>query len=198
MKKIFLFVALAISMNMSYAVSSNDVHGVGFDSLSEQDKLAIMKEIADKAPNGSPGVLAKAVDNVTNPEKVSQWVQLGADIGKGLAGAAKEVGVAANEFVNTPVGKWVAFLIIWHFMGSMAVHVGGGILILLVSITGIWFYTKKSQQVVMTYDKDKTDILGRSKLVSITREGLREEDRVAIIISGVIMILLWAVITFSW
>ena len=87
-------------------ISVHDAAQAGFDKLSETEKAAIVQQIAEKNSNNAP-----IVGNIT-PEKLDQFAQTGANIGKGLATAAKEIGVAVNEFVQTPVGILTVGLIV--------------------------------------------------------------------------------------
>ena len=95
-----------------------------------------------------------AVSTIANadPEKVDQWVNIGSNIGKGLAGAAKELGVQINEFSDTKVGQLTVFLIVWHIMGNMIYHFIGGILVWIIGFLAIWFIRAKVAQPVMNDD----------------------------------------------
>lgn len=58
------------------------------------------------------------------PEKLvdaaAKWAELGKSIGIGVVSAARELGVAANEFAQTDVGKVTVAVIVWKFMGQDA------------------------------------------------------------------------------
>lgn len=186
MKYIICLVLLLMS-TVTFAVDSRDVNGVGFDKLSESDKLGVMKTIAEKAQS-----------TMSTPEKVSAWVKVGTDIGAGLAGAARELGVQANEFVKTPVGEWVAFLIIWHFMGSMVVHVMAGGILLIVGIFTIRWYYRIICGVEIKYDPVRTDIFGRAILISKRYPAIDSEYFPMIWGSAFLLLLAVGTVTFSW
>ena len=108
MKFIIATFFMLFSVLAQAQISIHDAGRAGFDKLSETEKAAIIQQIAEKNSNNVP-----IVGNIT-PEKLDQFAQTGANIGKGLAAAAKEIGVAVNEFVQTPVGILTVGLIAWQ------------------------------------------------------------------------------------
>ena len=52
------------------------------------------------------------------PSQLNEWAELGKNIGQGLVGAAKEMGVAANDFAKTTLGQFVIFMLVWQFFGK--------------------------------------------------------------------------------
>lgn len=71
------------------------------------------------------------------PDNVNEWTRAGQQFGQMLGGAAKEVGMAVNDFVKTPVGKMTAALIIWHYMGNSIIHFVMALIVLFVGIAAI-------------------------------------------------------------
>ena len=94
-------------------VTAQNVVAAGFDKLSESAKLELIKQIEKQA---SP--LAPIANLVPTPEKVDEWSEVGTKVARGLASAAKEAGVAVNEFSKTPVGMITSGIIIWKIMGK--------------------------------------------------------------------------------
>lgn len=82
---------------------------------------------------------ASGAGDVNNAKRVKEWVDIGTQIGSGIASTARELGVAANDFVKTPVGKMTAAIIVWHFMGSSIIHIAFGMTWLLV-VGSIWYF----------------------------------------------------------
>lgn len=128
----------------SYAISSDAVTSAGYSSLNAVDQAEVLKLVAEKAQAQKNGAgidingLAK-----TSPEKINQWVEVGSNIGKGLAGAAKELGVEVNNFATTPMGQLTVLLIIWHIMGATLIHFFGAFIVWIVGFVGIWFIRNK-------------------------------------------------------
>lgn len=72
-------------------------------------------------------------------EEVSAWGDMGTNVGRALVGAAKEVGVAANEFANTNLGKVVTLIIVFKLIGATLIKLLVGGVIMAVSIgLGVW------------------------------------------------------------
>lgn len=162
MKQLFLgfFLVLAMAISIpSFAISSDAVNQAGFSKLSPTQQAKVISDIAQAADDTT------TVSKIDTVDKVSKWVQVGTELGKGLAGAAKELGVAANEFITTPVGQMVALLIIWHFMGGTVVHVIGGILVWVVGYAFTYFIVRRHQTLDISYDKE-------GKVTNKHREGL--------------------------
>jgi hypothetical protein len=90
------------------------------------------------AANEMSGSSVKNISAGTR-EELTAWGQLGQDLGKGLVSAAKEVGVAASEFSQTPLGKIVTFILVFKLIGADILGVLIGIPIM---IAGIYFGVK--------------------------------------------------------
>jgi hypothetical protein len=144
--KIIMVLALALNLN---ALTSEDVSRAGFDKLSDAQKIEIMQQVNQKA---------NTVVTTTTATKVNEWVNVGTNIGKGLAGAAKEVGVAVNDFAKTDVGQLTMYLIVWNIMGSAIVHIIGGLMIWFIGLIFIIFYYSKART-KSEYKKDGQQII---------------------------------------
>ena len=67
-------------------------------------------------------------------ETVKEYVAVGKMIGEAFASCAKEIGVAVNDFVQTPVGKITGFLIVYKIIGRDILHFAVGFLFLCTFI----------------------------------------------------------------
>lgn len=72
----------------------------------------------------------KAIRAKESPAAASarEWVAIGNGLGEGLAATAQKLGVVANDFAKSPVGKMAMFLIIWNYMGNDILGIVSGIL----------------------------------------------------------------------
>lgn len=75
-------------------------------------------------------------------QKVNEWVQVGQGVGAGLASAARELGIVANEFARTPVGQITIALIIFKVAGGDLIQLLCGTL-WFIALGSIWFYFYK-------------------------------------------------------
>ena len=136
MKKFLMIAAMAFA---SLAATAQTVDTSG---LTQQQ----IQELAAKAAEmKQPTNISAAVR-----QEAEAWGELGANMGKAVVGAAREVGVAANEFAQTPLGKVVVFLTIYKIAGNDLLGVLFGSITLLVgTILAIWvaktkaFYTRE-------------------------------------------------------
>lgn len=78
---------------------------------------------------------------------VQAWAEAGAQLGAALANAAKELGVAANDFVKTPVGIMTAGIIIYKYVGKdlirFGVYIVGGIVYFIVYMILWWILVRR-------------------------------------------------------
>lgn len=153
MKKFFAAILMMVSISAWAGNTSDAVNSAGFSKLSEAEKAEVIKMVADKASQ-------KDVMPTMTEDKVEKWVKIGSNIGQGLAGAAKEVGVAVNDFATTPVGQLTMLLIVWHMIGAQLIHVLGGILIWVVGIAIIRHMVARAYPSKITYSKEVKNIFG--------------------------------------
>ena len=120
MKKVGAAV-LVLTLLLPGVVSAQGV--IDERGLTEEQKhqLALQAEQMKKQ-NESGAIDPSAID----PQKLNEWVDLGENIGVAVAATAKELGVAADEFLNTRTGQITVVLIVWKVMGEDIVGIIGG------------------------------------------------------------------------
>jgi hypothetical protein len=153
MKKILLSMLLAVSF--VGVVHADDVTQVRTNvNLSDAQKAELAATAAKMAQDNANNVVA-GVPSAGKVEVVKQWVDIGTAIGSGLAASAKELGIAANEFAQTPVGRFTVFLIAWHFIGNTLLHVFFALLWFFV-VGGTLFYVWRRsclRSITSTFEK---------------------------------------------
>ncbi len=168
MKNVLGIILLMVSMSSYADLNSASVSNVGWDKLTESQQAEILKNIATVAATNVEPV-------VSDPKKLDEYVVLGQHIGQAFSGAAKEVGVAANEFIQTPIGTLTIVLIVWHFIGSAALHLFGAIILILFSAYFLRWHKKSLQSVDISYDPNLTDIFGRSRQINASYKGITDD-----------------------
>lgn len=171
MKRLFWIVAFLISFSAFAGTNSDVIRTAGWENLSESQRAEITKLVADKAAEATKSPIA-----VPDVKKIDEYVAVGERVGKMMGGAAKEVGVAVNEFINTPVGKWTMFLIVWKYMGVMAIHFFGGMLVLLVGAVVMTALYRRATNVEIIYDKEKTNWFGNHPVLNKKRSAFGSDD----------------------
>lgn len=182
MKKFFGSIALAAFVALTAGccgdanaateakLSVNTVAEAGFDKLSAEQQAQIVSSIAAAQTKESDVI-----------DTVDKWVNVGERIGKMVGGAAREVGIAANEFVQTDVGKMTAAMIVWNYMGSdvvdIFVHVVGGMMFIVIGLSTVFFIMRRSRDTVVTYSDTKTNLLGNPVVEKVERDALSGDQQ---------------------
>lgn len=185
MKKLIAIAAMALSLSAFAAVEVNT------SGLTDAQKAELVKQAEAMKMTSTPE--AQLV------EKVDKWVDVGEKVGKMMGGAAKEVGIAVNDFVKTPVGLMTAGIILWNYMGGMIIHVVAGAIFFVVSFSLLTYMMRRCALVKITYDKDAgKNWLGRYAVLKVERDGLSESEQVGLLLGYAIATGITCFITFSW
>jgi len=192
MRRIIL-AALALCFFATPVLADLDTSG-----LTAQQVADLKAEIAQtQADNAKRPVDAKPV---LSPDNISEYAKLGRDIGSGLASTAREIGVATNEFAQTPVGHLAMMLIVYKLIGRDLVHYVGGIIWFAITIP-IWIiffrrmYLYKSVEVKYDPTTGKRASVIRTPLD--TSDGSVAGGRVVMFIVFVILCTVGFIVTFS-
>ena len=184
MKKWFLMLMMMVSIP-AFAVVNVDTNG-----LTDSQKAALVQQVEEmKAKAESPETMVAAVD---------KWVNVGERFGKMMGGAAKEVGMAANEFLLTPVGMLTAGIIAFNYIGGPIIHVGVGLMILFLGLSVMFWLQTKATQFHVEYDLSKPKFFGGFHVKSKKRAEIDGDTLAGILIGyGVVFALsLWTI--FAW
>ena len=182
MKKFFGSIALAAFVALAAGccgdanaateskLSVNTVAEAGFDKLSAEQQAQIVSSIA--------AAQSKESDVI---DTVDKWVNVGERIGKMVGGAAREVGIAANEFVQTDVGKMTAAMIVWNYMGAdvvdVFVHVVGGTAFIFIGLTWIFIVMRRSQDYKVVYSTTEKNWFGNYVVIGKERDSLTSDQQ---------------------
>lgn len=75
---------------------------------------------------------------IPDAEDANSWADAAKGFGEALGIAAKELGIAANDFLNSPAGWLLAFILLFNYAGGAVVGVPMTLFILL-----FWWNTMK-------------------------------------------------------
>lgn len=193
MKKILMIAASFLLMSMGHAAQV-DVNDEKY-MLNEEQKAQVLamiddlnaKRAAQKGPNTSAVVR----------EEAAKWGELGANMGRAAVGAAKEVGMAANEFVSTPLGKVTMGIVIYKVIGKDIIKFIMGFSILVFFLTtGHNFLRMKRYSGTVEYATVPTFFKLRTKQV-VVKGQTNEQWAAAYTAMGIISILLGCAIGFG-
>jgi hypothetical protein len=191
MKKLIAICLVLISNFAFAALTTDSVANAGFSRLDETQKAEIIKQIADASSKN------KEV-SVPSEEKVEKWVKIGSQIGQGLAGAAKELGVAVNDFAKTPVGQLTMMLIVWHMVGGVIVHILGGMLVIVVGLSAIRFMFNRAYPMRVTYSKEHKNIFGNFVVEKVEKTPVQDDNAAGWLFACAIVILAGLITIFTF
>lgn len=142
MKKLLMILASSLLMATAHAQTTADI-----SSLTTEQQAEVLKKIEAMQAPGSKNISATA------REETEKWVELGGNMGKAAVGAAKELGVAANDFVATPLGKVTMAVVVYKVVGKdiLGVIAGGGVLVFFLSMAVYMVRRIKYKNVVYDY-----------------------------------------------
>lgn len=193
MKKFLIAVVASLAFCTTHAaadtgggISVKAVADAGFSNLSAEQQAEVLKQVTtmqQKAPTGRPAATVDTVD---------KWVNIGERIGKMMGGAAKEVGVAVNEFVKTDVGRWTMMLVIWNYIGNdlvhIFIHIGGAIIVWVIGFSVIFNLVRRRNPLVITRDVTKRNVFGNYPVLKTERNKISDDDMAMTLISGLIIL----------
>jgi len=159
MKKLIAIVALAISTTV-FA----DGRAIDTSKLSK----AQIAELAAKAEE--MGATSPANVSATVRKEAEAWGDMGANMGKAMVGAAKEVGVAANDFAVTPLGRVTVAIVAYKIIGRDVIKIVIGSVILFLGWTlGIWILlTKRWSNVKFEYEPVLWGMYKKARIVGMS------------------------------
>lgn len=199
--KLLTVILFTVSMSTWADISSTTIGGAGWDKLTAAQQAEILAKVTttvDKNEQAERDAKAAQAQQLADPNKIDEWVTLGQHIGQAFGGAAREVGVAANEFVTTPVGTLTIVLIIWHFVGNVLVHVFGGAFVFFVGMGLIYWHSRAHRETTDTYDPANHDMFGRSRRISHVKDKMDEGWATAYYAMGFITIIVSIITIFTY
>ncbi len=161
MKKLLAAFLLSISAT-AFAADGNeqskqvDVSGLTDTQVAHLEQQA--REMKEQPENVSAAVRKEA----------EAWGELGTNMGKAMVGAAHELGVAANEFANTPLGKVVVVIVAYKLVGNDLIGVVLGTFVMIFGYsTALWIFTTRRWSEV-TYNETPVlwGLYNRKQIVS--------------------------------
>lgn len=124
---------LAVALSLATVAHAAQIDTSALTPAQVEALAAQAKQMAAESANAPKNISA------TVRSEAEAWGELGANMGKAMVGAAKEVGIAANEFSQTPLGRIVVFLAAYKIIGEDVLGVIFGTLIMVFGYSlGVW------------------------------------------------------------
>lgn len=184
MKKGIVTLLAALAFGVSAAQAG--VQGVNTNGLSS-DQIAQLNQQAQSMKN-DPTVVSSKVR-----QEAEAWSELGANMGKAMVGAAREVGVAANEFAVTPLGTVVVGITAYKIVGRdlLGVIIGTLIIVFGYSIAFWMFLTRRWSNIQYEYKPILWGAFERRKIAKISSD---EDTTQVRVVTGALILLISTVI----
>ena len=129
-----LFVALMMVVMSSMAFAGERV-SIDTSKLTAEQQAQLNKMITQAAP---------APDHELDMlEKAARFGQI---IGSGIGAAARELGIAVNEFSQTTPGRVAMLILVWKYMGDAILGVMVGIPVLVLGMWVGWKMVHRGRQ----------------------------------------------------
>jgi hypothetical protein len=134
--KAIVFVILLSFVSFCYA--SVDTRG-----LSEEQQAEIALQVAKMKSASGTDVQQKITQASDTAANISEkWAGVGKALAVGIVATAKELGIAANEFAVTPLGKITTALIVWNYIGKDILHLILSFVLIFIGVPTIWHVFK--------------------------------------------------------
>lgn len=174
MTQLFLAIVLMFGTGMAYAdISANGLTPAQRADMEAQIASLKAKNVKDGADINMNGVASVA--NVSDPQQLEKYAQFGEAIAKSLGSAAKELGVAVDEFMQTGTGTLVMVLVVYHFFGSDII----GILTCFIIIPLMLWMFNKFRTMLKIEGYKETDT---GKVIPIIKSELSEDETIGYVV----------------
>lgn len=189
-KQIIGIAILALASGMTYAQNSLDISKLTKEQAAELASKA--KEFSEE--NKSPVVTAEKVRT-----EVGEWGKMGANIGEAVIAAASQIGVAANEFVKTPLGKVTTAIVVYKIIGKDVIKIAFGTIVFTICIMFSIFYARNGREI--KYEtKERTILWGLftyDKHIKVSQGSIDGEYATVSVITGIVGLLVAAISIFA-
>lgn len=120
---------------MIWAVSLTATAQISTEGLTPEQVKQLQEQVAQLKTQ-------PANISATVRQEAEAWGELGANMGRAMVSAAREVGVAANEFSQTTLGKITVAIIVYKIVGQDILQILSGFLLLMICLPGAWYVWK--------------------------------------------------------
>ena len=117
LKKIFSNLFLAVFFVMIASAQTQPVNTTGLSA----EQVVALNSLAEQLRKQPENTLANLSLQTATPDKVKEWTEAGEAAGKAVAAFTKEIGIAADQFLKTDVGRTAFYVAIWKFGGDKVI-----------------------------------------------------------------------------
>lgn len=132
MKQMFVALMMVVMSSMAFA---GERVSIDTSKLTAEQKEQLGKMVVQDSP--------KTDGELDMLEKAARFGQI---IGSGIGAAARELGIAVNEFSQTTPGRVAMLILIWKYMGDAILGVMVGIPVLVLGMWVGWKMVHRGRQ----------------------------------------------------
>ena len=132
MKQMFVALMMVVMSSMAFA---DERVSIDTSKLTAEQKEQLGKMVVQDSP--------KTDGELDMLEKAARFGQI---IGSGIGAAARELGIAVNEFSQTTPGRVAMLILIWKYMGDAILGVTVGIPVLVLGMWVGWKMVHRGRQ----------------------------------------------------
>ena len=132
MKQMFVALMMVVMSSMAFA---GERVSIDTSKLTAEQKEQLGKMVVQDSP--------KTDGELDMLEKAARFGQI---IGSGIGAAARELGIAVNEFSQTTPGRVAMLILIWKYMGDAILGVTVGIPVLVLGMWVGWKMVHRGRQ----------------------------------------------------
>lgn len=138
----FLLALLLVFSSAAFAqTKAENITSIDVRELSPEMRLELMRQAQKLANPSVPSTAASASESVRS--EMSKWGELGAGLGRATVAAAKEIGMAANDFAQTPLGKVTTAIVVYKIIGRDVLRMVVGVCMLLFTMVTAHFVLRR-------------------------------------------------------
>ena len=124
-KQLFAILIFPIVMCASQAYAQSVP--IDTNDLTDKQKAELILKIEEMKNQNNTTVVENVADSLADPQKLNEWVELGKNVGLAMTAVARELGVAADQILNSTTGKIAMVMIVWKVMGQDILDIVGGV-----------------------------------------------------------------------
>lgn len=149
MKRSFVIFSMILAMSLFLASLANALD-VSADGLTKEQKAQIQLQIEQMKK-------VSAQSEKPTVQTANEWVDFGKNVALAFTTVAKDLGVAADTFLQSTTGKVTLVLIVWKVAGKdiLGVIVGSSLLAILLALW-VYFFRKLCVVKSITISKPET------------------------------------------
>ena len=132
MKQMFVALMMVVMSSMAFA---GERVSIDTSKLTAEQKEQLGKMVVQVSP--------KTDGELDMLEKAARFGQI---IGSGIGAAARELGIAVNEFSQTTPGRVAMLILVWKYMGDAILGVMVGIPVLVLGMWVGWKMVHRGRQ----------------------------------------------------